>query len=69
MAVLVLIVGIAGGAALTAVAGARRTDSAMGRFLAHARSTDVFAGSDDPSLYPRVGRLPQGIRGRSAPSC
>ena len=59
MVVLVLIVGIAGGAALTAVAGARRTDSAMSRFLAYARSTDVFVGSDDPSLYPRIGGLPQ----------
>src|SRR5947209_17668007 len=58
MIVLAVVLGIAGGAALTAFAGARRTDTAVDRFLAYAHSTHAFVGTD-PSLYPRIGRLPQ----------
>jgi FtsX-like permease family len=54
-----LVIGLAGGVALTAVAGARRTRSSMSRFVAYSRSTEVFVGSDDPSIYPRLGALPQ----------
>src|SRR5438094_3581645 len=58
MVVLALVVGVAGGAALTAFAGARRTDSAIDRFLAYSHSTHAFVGTD-PSLASRIGRLPQ----------
>ena len=37
-----LLVGVAGGAVLTAAAGARRTDSAYSRFLVASRASDVF---------------------------
>ena len=43
-AVLVLIVGLAGGAVLGAAAGARRTDQAYARFLAAYRASDVLVG-------------------------
>ena len=41
---LALLVGLAGGAVLTAVAGARRTASAYPRFLVASRASDVLAG-------------------------
>jgi hypothetical protein len=40
--VLMVLVGLAGGVVLAAVAGARRTEGAMGRFLAYNQSMDVF---------------------------
>src|ERR1700735_2746737 len=43
-AVLVLIVGLAGGAVLGAAAGARRTDQAYARFLAAYQASDVLVG-------------------------
>ena len=43
-AVLVLLVALAGGVVLTAVAGARRTDSAYRRFLAAYQASDVLVG-------------------------
>lgn len=43
LVVLVLLVGLAGGAVLTAVAGARRTASAYPRFLVASRASDVLA--------------------------
>ncbi len=43
-AVLVLFVGLAGGAVLTAAAGARRTDTAYPRFLQAYRASDVLVG-------------------------
>jgi len=46
-AVLVLLVALAGGVVLTAVAGARRTDSAYPRFLAAYRSSDALVGPAD----------------------
>ena len=50
---LVLLVGLAGGTVLAAVAGASRTDSAMSRFVAYSRPEDVYVtinGADgDPS--------------------
>jgi hypothetical protein len=55
---LVVAIGIAGGASLTALAGARRAESAVTRFLAyeHPASGGVVA---DPGLYREVARLPQ----------
>src|SRR5262245_65591562 len=41
-AVLVLLVAVAGGAVLAAVAGARRTDSAYPRFLRASNASDVM---------------------------
>ncbi len=41
-AALVLLVGLAGGTVLAAVAGASRTDSAMGRFVAYSRPEDIY---------------------------
>src|SRR5215218_9070460 len=53
---LALLVGLAGGVVLAAVAGARRTGSAMDRFLAYHRPMDVsVAGLDMAAL----ARLPQ----------
>ena len=43
-AVLVLLVGLAGGAVLTAAAGARRTDTAYPRFLVAYKGSDVLVG-------------------------
>ncbi len=58
--VLVVLVGLAGGATLAGVAGARRTDSAMDRFLAFSRPFEVFVlnieGAADLDV---VARLPQ----------
>src|SRR5438552_2641288 len=62
---LALIAGIGGGAALAAVAGARRTDSAYPRFLKATNSIDAFIGLSydkyDPKYIPLLesaGRLP-----------
>ena len=55
---LVLAIGIAAGATLAAFAGARRTDSAVDRFVAYARPAQgVVIG--DPDSYARIKRLPQ----------
>ncbi len=57
---LAVLVGIAGGAALTGVAGARRTESAMARFVAFSQPADVFVVSPDGALdLDSVARLPQ----------
>jgi FtsX-like permease family len=56
-----LLVGIAGGAVLTAIAGARRTDSAYSRFLVASRAADVFVAPFNTGLdgyYRALGRLP-----------
>jgi hypothetical protein len=53
---LVVAVGLAGGAVMAAVAGARRTDSAMDRFLAWSRPMQVSVAGVD---YDLVRRLPQ----------
>lgn len=58
---LVLLVALAGGAALTAAAGARRTGSAYQRFLVASKASDVLvspAGSGLTGYYPALGRLP-----------
>ena len=54
---LVLAIGIAGGATLTALAGARRTRSAIDRFVTYAHPADGGV-SADPVLYDRIARLP-----------
>lgn len=55
----VLLIGLAGGAALAAVAGARRTASSFDRFRDEAAGSHAVVFSDgDPSLLDAVERLP-----------
>lgn len=62
-----LLVGLIGGAVTAAAAGARRTDSAFGRFLADTRTPEVFTfTSNTDQGFARiddatVGRLPEVI--------
>jgi ABC-type lipoprotein release transport system permease subunit len=58
--VLTLVVAVGGGCVLTAVAGARRTETAMQRFLTYNRPSDVslFFGPD-PSVEQKILSLPQ----------
>jgi len=58
---LAVLVGLAAGAVLGAVAGARRTDSAYPRFLQVSKASDVLvspAGSGLSGYYAAVARLP-----------
>ena len=60
-AMLVLLVAVAGGAVLTAAAGARRTSSAYPRFLAASHPSDLLvapAGSGLAGYYAALARLP-----------
>ena len=64
-AVLVLLVAFAGGAVLTAVAGALRTDSAYPRFLKASKASDVLVAPNGSGLggyMSAVARLPD-VRG------
>jgi MacB-like periplasmic core domain/FtsX-like permease family len=56
--VLLVLAGLAGGVVLAAVAGARRTEGAMGRFLAYNQSMDVYVAGAGLDL-DAVRRLPQ----------
>ena len=59
--VLVVLVAIAGGAVLTAVAGARRTASAYPRFLQASKASDVLVSPDGTGVggyYRALARLP-----------
>lgn len=55
---LAVLVGLAGGVVLAAVAGARRTDSAMDRFLAYSRPLNVYLQAENVDVEA-VERLPQ----------
>lgn len=55
---LAVLVGLAGGVVLAAVAGARRTDSAMDRFLTYNRPLNVYLQAGNLDLKA-VERLPQ----------
>ena len=60
--VIALLIGVAGGAVLTTAGGARRTDTAYGRYLRYARAADVVispAQTGLPRLYGAVAELPQ----------
>ena len=60
-ALIALLIGLAGGAALTAAAGARRTDTAYPRFLAASTASDVVVSPQNtgvPSYYAALARLP-----------
>jgi len=56
---LVLLVGVAGGAVMAAVAGARRTDTAIDRFVAYNRPEELEVLVNDASALPKVASLPQ----------
>src|SRR5438067_258377 len=60
-AVLVLLVAVAGGAVLTAAAGALRTDSAYQRLLTASKASDVLVAPDVSGLggyFGALARLP-----------
>ena len=60
-AVLVLLVALAGGAVMTAAAGARRTSSAYPRFLRASHASDLLvspAGTGLNGYYVALARLP-----------
>jgi hypothetical protein len=60
-AVFVLLVAVAGGAVLTAAAGALRTDSAYPRFLKASKASDMLVAPYDPGLggyFDALARLP-----------
>jgi hypothetical protein len=59
MVLLALVLGIAGGAALTAFAGARRTDSAVDRFLVYSKVPNANVGAPDPETLDKILALPQ----------
>jgi MacB-like periplasmic core domain/FtsX-like permease family len=69
---LAVLVGLAGGVVLAAVAGARRTDSAMDRFLAYHRPGTVEIDGpvdvDDLERLPQVADVDQGAYMALAPS-
>jgi ABC-type lipoprotein release transport system permease subunit len=54
-----LVVGLAAGIVLTALAGARRTDSAYPRFLRAQRAFDVFVGGGTREGLERAAQLPE----------
>ena len=60
-ALLAATVGLAGTVVLTAAAGARRTDSAYGRFLAASNAADVLVAPNNTGFggyYPALAKLP-----------
>src|SRR2546421_927974 len=58
MLILILITALFGGVVLVALAGARRTDSAVSRFLAYSGPLDGQV-SADPSTFHAIGALPE----------
>ena len=68
--VLVLLIGLVGGVAVGAIAGARRTQSSYPRYLASTRSSDLDVGTAifnpdigsnvgyDPAIVAKIARLP-----------
>jgi hypothetical protein len=65
--VVILLTGLLGAVSMAALAGARRTESAYGRYLQSVRASDVMVNipSPDTSLIARVERLP-GVRSSAA---
>jgi hypothetical protein len=62
-AVLVLLVGLAGGAVLTAAAGARRTDTAYPRFLQVSKASDVLVSPAGAGFGGRYDDALAGLQG------
>ena len=67
MVVVAVLCALLGAASLAALAGARRTESAYGRYLRATNASDVFVNvpSPDTSLIARVAALP-GVRSSAA---
>ena len=65
--VVVLLTGLLGAVAMAALAGARRTESAYGRYLQSIHASDVMVNipTSDTSLITKVERLP-GVRSSAA---
>ncbi len=64
--VLALLVAVATGTVVASVAGARRTESAMDRFVAFSRPEDVYVQAPDSVTAEKVAALPQVVdHGRS----
>ena len=65
--VVVLLTGLLGAVSMAALAGARRTESAYGRYLQSIRASDVMVNipSPDRSLIAKVEHLP-GVRASAA---
>jgi hypothetical protein len=65
--VVMLVCGLLGAVALGALAGARRTDTAYGRYLASISSSDVYVNVPGPSLAAvrQIERLPGVLSGRA----
>jgi len=59
---LAVLVGLAGGMVLAAVAGARRTDAALPRFLARDRTIDAVVELPEAGLQPRPDPLGRQLR-------
>src|SRR5512132_70303 len=59
---LAVLVGLAGGMVLAAVAGARRTDAALPRFLARDRTIDAVVELPEAGLQPRPDTLGRQLR-------
>ncbi len=55
---MVLVIGVAGGATLTALAGARRADTAIDRFVSYAHPPQGVVQAD-PAMYDQIRHLPQ----------
>jgi hypothetical protein len=55
---LAIAIGVAAGVTLTALAGARRTNSAVDRFVAYTQPEQGIVAAD-PGLYSQIARLPQ----------
>jgi hypothetical protein len=64
---LALLVGLGGGVAVAAVAGARRTDTALPRFVAHSEPEDVGVLFDNPTYRQKVVALPQVVAAGRVP--
>jgi hypothetical protein len=64
---LAVLVGLAGGVVLAAVAAARRTDSAIDRFLAYNRPLDVSVGGLDPLVVERLPEVADADEGSLVP--
>ena len=67
MFVVIVLCGVVGVVALAALAGARRTESAYGRYLQSVNASDALVNMPVPNLaiIPRVGALP-GMRSSAA---
>ena len=64
-AVIALMTGLASGVVMTAVAGGRRSDTAVARFVAYTQAPDADVEAD-PSTFRAIAALPEVQRARAA---